>query len=124
MPEGPVVADAGPPIALSMAGSLYLLEKLYGQVLVPDEVFREIAEAGSGRDGANEVAAAAWLKRTGGKALAEPLLSMSLGPGESQVNLFGPRAGRASGHPRRPQSATDCGAGLSTSRQRQRGCPC
>ena len=37
-----IVADAGPLIALSRIGGLDLLHKLFGQVVVPESVVREL----------------------------------------------------------------------------------
>jgi predicted nucleic acid-binding protein len=85
MPEGPIVCNAGPLIALSIVGHLGLLEKLYRRVLVPHAVIQEVVGAGAGRIGAVELEAASWIERVVTGALPEPLLAMELGPGEAAV---------------------------------------
>jgi uncharacterized protein len=84
MPEGPIVCNAGPLIALSMVGQLDLLRQLYRQVIVPEPVFHEVVSAGMGRIGSSQVASAEWLERTD-LAIPEPLLALELGPGEAAV---------------------------------------
>lgn len=85
MPDEPVVADSGPLIALTLGQCLHLLRDLYGKVLVPDAVWREVTEAGQGRTGASEVAAAPWIERTALGRSPDPLLRAELGPGEAEA---------------------------------------
>ncbi len=42
----PTVSDASPLIWLSKMGRLALLRKLYGEVVIPEEVYREVVERG------------------------------------------------------------------------------
>jgi predicted nucleic acid-binding protein len=42
----PTVSDASPLIWLSKIGRIGLLRKLYGEVMVPEEVYREVVEEG------------------------------------------------------------------------------
>jgi predicted nucleic acid-binding protein len=44
--SGPVIADAGPLMALAKLNLLYLLKQLYGQVLLPQSVFAEVVVEG------------------------------------------------------------------------------
>lgn len=72
-----VVADASPLIALQQIGSLHFLEPLFGGVLVPPAVAREIAPS---------VPPAPFIEE---RALAQPIapavLRSRLGPGESEA---------------------------------------
>ena len=58
-----VVSDSSPLIALAAAGHLVLLRDLYGHVLIPDAVRREVTEAGPALPGAEAVREAAWIER-------------------------------------------------------------
>jgi predicted nucleic acid-binding protein len=94
MPDEAVVADSGPLIALAIGGCLHLLRDLYGKVLVPDAVWHEVTEAGQGKAGAAEIAAAAWLERTRLGRSPDPLLRAELGPGEAEaITLAAERKG-------------------------------
>lgn len=85
MPDGPIVCNTGPLIALTIVGHLDLLASLYRRVLVPAAVFQEATGAGVNRMGAREIAAASWLERIPDSLLPEPLLAEELGPGEAAV---------------------------------------
>ncbi len=94
MPEEAVVADSGPLIALALAGCLHLLRDLYGKVLVPDAVWREVTEGGQGRAGAAEIASASWLERTKLDRSPDRLLRAELGSGEAEaITLAADRKG-------------------------------
>lgn len=56
-----VVSDTSPIIALATVGRLSLLRELYGEVLIPEMVRWEIAEAGAGEPGAREVEESDWI---------------------------------------------------------------
>lgn len=82
-----VVADSTPLIALGRVGRLDLLRELFGRVLVPGAVYREIVEKGRGQRGALEVEAASWIERrelSSGKSVADALRK-SLDDGESEA---------------------------------------
>jgi predicted nucleic acid-binding protein len=83
MPEGPIVCNTGPLIALSMVGQLGLLERLYEHVITPESVFQEVL-AGGTRVGVAELLAASWLERVSDPSV-EPLLAKELGRGEAAV---------------------------------------
>ena len=93
MSEGPVLCNAGPLIALSLIRQLDLMARLYGHVLVPEAVLREVVESGAGRAGALEVRAAPWIERIRLNAPPDPLLSEELGPGEAEVIAAGYQLG-------------------------------
>jgi predicted nucleic acid-binding protein len=57
-----VVSDSGPLLYLGAAGRLPLLQLLYGVVVVPRQVWREVVERGAGEPGAAEVAAASFIR--------------------------------------------------------------
>lgn len=57
-----VVSDASPLINLARIGELDLLHRLYGDLLIPDAVWREVVIKGAGQPGAEEVRAASWIK--------------------------------------------------------------
>ena len=79
-----VVGDASPLIALSAVGHLELLKLLYGRILIPEAVHREIVSQPPERFGATEVAAAEWI-------IVQPVRNpdlpraSNLGPGESEA---------------------------------------
>ena len=77
MTSAPVVSNASPLIALEQIGHLELLEQLFGSVLIPPAVAREVAPT---------VALPTWI---GQQELAQPvgprILGASLGPGESEA---------------------------------------
>ena len=84
-----LVADSGPLIALALAGCLHLLRDLYGKVLVPDAVWREVTEGGQGRAGAAEMASASWLERRKLDRSPDPPLRAELGSGEAEAITLG-----------------------------------
>lgn len=86
--KAPIIADAGPLIALARVGLLSLLKDLYGTVLVPPAVWAElrIEDGRLGAEGLANAAAEGWLLRV------EPLpavywreLSELLDPGEAEA---------------------------------------
>ena len=58
-----VVVDASPLIALARIERLELLQEMFGGVVVPSAVWREVVAAGSDKAGAGQVAAAEWIGR-------------------------------------------------------------
>ena len=80
-----VVVDAGPLIALAGVGQLSVLDRLYGRILVPSAVIREVTLAGAARRGAGEVSAAGFIEEVNVSPPPDPLLANELGPGEAEV---------------------------------------
>jgi predicted nucleic acid-binding protein len=60
-----VVSNASPLIGLASIGQLNLLKQLYGEIHIPEAVWREVVIDGAGQPGANEVNKADWIKRRG-----------------------------------------------------------
>ncbi len=58
-----VVADSTPIIHLARVNQLGLLRACIPALIVPDEVYREVAEKGAGQPGATEVTAGDWITR-------------------------------------------------------------
>ena len=56
----PVVADASPIILLSRVGRLDLLPALYGRLVVPAPVYREVAQVG--KPGSADLSAEPWVE--------------------------------------------------------------
>lgn len=57
-----VVSDTSPLIALAAVGQLRLLPHLYGQVIVPEQVFLEATAARPTAPGADEVRSVKWIR--------------------------------------------------------------
>lgn len=88
-----VICNSGPLIALAGIGQLDLLRRLFGAVMVPDAVLREVTEAGVGRIGAQEVAALSWLTPCVVEPPPDALLCDELGAGEAEVITLALRTG-------------------------------
>jgi uncharacterized protein len=58
-----IVSNASPLINLARIGKLGLLQKLYGELIIPGAVWQEIVVEGAGQPGADEVKAADWIKK-------------------------------------------------------------
>ncbi len=56
-----VVCNSSPLVNLSRIGRLYLLEKLYTEIIIPQAVYQEVAINGQGLPGADEIARANWI---------------------------------------------------------------
>ena len=59
-----VIADSSFLIALAMIDALPLLSRIFSEVFIPEAVYEEVVVRGAGLPGAEEVASAAWIKRT------------------------------------------------------------
>jgi predicted nucleic acid-binding protein len=57
-----IVSNASPLINLARIGKLNLLRKLYGELVIPEAVWREVVVEGSGQPGADEIETADWIK--------------------------------------------------------------
>ena len=81
----PVVTNSGPLIALASVGQLNILNVLYTTVLVPEAVWREVTEAGTGRPGARELTVTSWVSRVTLDPPPDRLLTEELGAGEAEA---------------------------------------
>jgi uncharacterized protein len=84
-----VVSDSSPLIGLASIGHLELLRLLFGRVLIPEAVHREVTED-TGRPGAREVVAADWIevRQIVDRPLAEQFRTR-LGLGEREAIVLG-----------------------------------
>ncbi len=91
-----VVADASPLIALARIGRLELLREVFGTLLLPDAVWREVVESGVGRAGADAVLHADWIER---RSVADgalvAALRCDLGAGEAEAIVLARETGAA-----------------------------
>jgi predicted nucleic acid-binding protein len=79
------VINAGPLVALSLAGRLDLLPALFREFWIPETVFHEVAVAGLGRPGSQALSAARWAPHVRPVPEPDPLLIAELDPGEAAV---------------------------------------
>lgn len=81
-----VVSDASALINLARIGELELLHQLYGELLIPEAVWREVVIEGAGQPGAEEVRTASWIETRGvaNKSLVRAL-QQELGAGEAEA---------------------------------------
>lgn len=81
-----VVSDASPLIALAIIGEIDLLRRLYGEIVVPEAVYREVTNSRPFAPGAAEFRAAAWIRaRAVNDRLLVCALSLELDPGEAEA---------------------------------------
>lgn len=81
-----VVVDSSPLIALARIDRLALLREMFGEVVVPPAVWREVIAAGLDKVGSQEIAASGWIRRQDvmdASAVAE--LRRDLGAGEAEA---------------------------------------
>ncbi len=86
-----VVSDSSPLIALARIRRLNLLASIFTRILIPAEVHQEVAVAGLGLPGAEEVRHADWIEVAPLKSPADPLLArecQNLGAGERGAILL------------------------------------
>lgn len=81
-----VVSDASPIIGLSAVGALDLLRQLYGQIIVPEVVLREVERGGLERPGGSELRSADWIVvRSAGRSSLTAALTGELDLGEAEA---------------------------------------
>lgn len=94
MPK-PVISDASVAMNLAIIGQLDLLKVFFGEVLIPEAVWKEVVLEGRGKPGASEVAQAVgegWLKviEVEDKALVR-FLKRELDRGEAECIAYAVR---------------------------------
>jgi predicted nucleic acid-binding protein len=57
-----VVSNASPVMNLAIIGQLDLIQKLFGHITVPQEVWEELTVAGQSKPGANTIVQADWIQ--------------------------------------------------------------
>jgi len=84
-----VVSNASPIIGLAVVGHLDLLRHLYGKVVIPPAVFREISVTGAGQPGAQEVRSSHWIETRRVTDESQCVsLGMELGRGEAEAIIL------------------------------------
>lgn len=81
-----VVCDSSPIIGLSAVGKLSLLQQLYGKILIPESVAREIATGGPGQPGTDDLEISDWITIQGvGDSVLLRALNGELDQGEAEA---------------------------------------
>lgn len=81
-----VVSNASPLIGLARIGELELLQQLYGELVIPEAVAREVVLEGAGLPAADQVRKAAWIKtQTISNSQLVRVLHENLGAGEAEA---------------------------------------
>ena len=79
-----IVSNSSPLMNLAIIGQLDILNKLFGNITIPDEVWQELVVDGEGKLGSGEIAEASWIKRSSIDNIALfQLLKRSLDIGEA-----------------------------------------
>ena len=83
-----VVSDSGPLIALSRLGMVPILHELFGEILIPEEVRREVVERGKGKPGSDIIEKAEWVKVEEVEDLSVVILSQEIERGEAEAIIL------------------------------------
>ena len=86
-----VVSNAGPLIALSKLGLLSVLQDLFGEIIVPEEVWNEVVERGKGKPGSDLIKKAKWIHVKKIEELSVELLSKEIEKGEAEAIVLAKR---------------------------------
>lgn len=81
-----VVSDSSPLIHLARIGRLGLLRQLFGEITIPQAVYREVVVEGRGKPGSEQIASAPWIRTASirGETLKRALL-IFLDEGEAEA---------------------------------------
>ena len=89
-----IVSNASPLINLARIGQLELLHDVYGEILVPEGVWREVVVEGEGQPGAAKVKAADWIiRRSVSQESLRNALRQELDAGEAEAIVLALEAG-------------------------------
>ncbi len=81
-----IVSDTSPILSLAIIDRLDLLEKLYGEILIPPAVRDEIAVLGDNQPGAHQVTSMKWIPtKSTGNPIVVTLLLRELDLGEAEA---------------------------------------
>ena len=81
-----IVSDTSPLISLARVGRLDILHRLFSELIVPDAVWKEIVEQGTGEPGSDEVRNATWIRyQTVKNRPLIRVLQQTLGAGEAEA---------------------------------------
>jgi len=86
-----VVSNAGPLIALSKLGLLSVLQDLFGEIIVPEEVWNGVVERGKGKPGSDLIKKAKWIHIKKIEELSVELLSKEIEKGEAEAIVLAKR---------------------------------
>lgn len=57
-----VISNSSPIMNLAIIGRLHLIQELFGEIIIPKEVWAELIVEGKGKPGTNEIKKAKWIK--------------------------------------------------------------
>ena len=79
-----IVCNSGPLIALVSIDCLYILNRLYQRIIIPNAVYQEVTSS-EDLTGAQQIAQEPWIEKKSLKSSPDRLLRAELGAGESDV---------------------------------------
>jgi len=86
-----VVSNSGPLIALSKLGLLSIVQKIFGAVILPEEVWKEVVERGKGKPGSDIIAKVEWIKVKKVEDLSVEVLCKEIERGEAEAIVLAKR---------------------------------
>lgn len=87
-----IVSDSGPLITLSKLNLLFILQELFGEIVIPVEVWKEVVERGEGKAGSEAIEKAKWIKvQEVEDDLSVEILCMDIERGEAEAIILAKR---------------------------------
>ena len=82
-----IVSDTSPITSLAAINRLNLLQQLYGSIIIPEAVYRELTEVSTPVPGTREVLSADWIQMRSvvNRSLVDNLKALPLDEGESEA---------------------------------------